>query len=128
MHMLAANPAATYRRFELDTRIEASGSADLTRICLEEAVAALGQALIGLDRPQTPLEGLWHGRRASPCGWRNRSPPATRCTPASNNSTADWRAKSAPISYIPTAPLSSELPMILESYLTLRGDALQCFT
>lgn len=54
MHMLAANPAATYRRIELDARIEASGSADLTRICLEEAVAALGQALIGLDRSQTP--------------------------------------------------------------------------
>jgi hypothetical protein len=49
--MLARNPAATYRRVELDARIEASGSGDLTRICLEEAVAALGQALIALDRP-----------------------------------------------------------------------------
>jgi hypothetical protein len=59
MQMLARNPAATYRRIELDARIEASGSGDLTRICLEEAVAALGQALIALDRslavPREPL-------------------------------------------------------------------------
>lgn len=51
MHMLARNPAAAYRRVELDARIEASGSADLTRICLEEALAALGTALTALDRP-----------------------------------------------------------------------------
>ncbi|MDP5104362.1 MAG: hypothetical protein NWP98_10595 [Erythrobacter sp.] len=54
MQMLSRNPAAIYRRVELDARIEASGSADLTRICLEEAVAALGQALIALDRSQMP--------------------------------------------------------------------------
>jgi flagellin-specific chaperone FliS len=59
MQMLARNPAATYRRIELDARIEASGRADLTRICLEEAVAALGQALIALDRSQVaPREPL----------------------------------------------------------------------
>lgn len=57
--MLARNPAATYRRIELDARIEASGSGDLTRICLEEAVAALGQALVALDRAQVvPREPL----------------------------------------------------------------------
>lgn len=50
MQMLARNPAAAYRRVELDARIEASGSADLTRICLEEAWAALGGALVQLDR------------------------------------------------------------------------------
>lgn len=50
MMTLTRNPAATYRRIELDARIEASGSADLTRICLEEAIAALGQALAALDR------------------------------------------------------------------------------
>lgn len=59
MLMLARNAAAVYRRVALDARIEASGSADLTRICLEEAVAALGQALIALDRslpvPKEPL-------------------------------------------------------------------------
>lgn len=59
MQMLARNPAATYRRIELDARIEASGSADLTRICLEEAVAALGTALVLLDRSQAvPREPL----------------------------------------------------------------------
>ena len=47
-------PAAAYRRVALEARIEASGSADLTRICLEEAVAALGHALTALDRAQTP--------------------------------------------------------------------------
>ncbi len=57
--MLAQGPAAAYRRVELDARIEASGSADLTRICLDEAQAALGQALIALDRPQgVPREPL----------------------------------------------------------------------
>ncbi len=50
MQMLSANPAAAYRRVDLDARIEASASADLTLICLEEAVAALSQALIALER------------------------------------------------------------------------------
>lgn len=53
--MLGRNPAAAYRRVALEARIEASGRADLTRICLDEAQAALGQALIALDRVQTPL-------------------------------------------------------------------------
>ncbi|MBA4768420.1 MAG: hypothetical protein H2049_12430 [Porphyrobacter sp.] len=44
MQMLSRNPAAAYRRVALDARIEASGSGDLTRICLEEAQAALAQA------------------------------------------------------------------------------------
>lgn len=54
MQMLARNPAAAYRRVTLEARIEASGGADLTRICLEEAQAALGQALIALKRSSTP--------------------------------------------------------------------------
>jgi hypothetical protein len=54
MQMLTRNPAATYRRIELDARIEASGRADLTRICLEEAEGALGTALALLDRSLTP--------------------------------------------------------------------------
>lgn len=54
MQMLSRNPAAAYRRVALEARIEASGGADLTRICLEEAQAALGQALIALDRSLTP--------------------------------------------------------------------------
>ncbi len=60
MQMLSHNPAAAYRRVELDARIEAAGAADLTRICLEEAVAALGQALLALGRaPDTvPREAL----------------------------------------------------------------------
>lgn len=75
MMMLARNPAAAYRRVELDARIEASGSADLTRICLEEAQAALGQALIALDRalvvPREPLARaqsimVWLARSVAP--------------------------------------------------------------
>lgn len=54
MQMLARNPAAAYRRVALEARIEASGGADLTRICLDEADAALGQALMALERSQTP--------------------------------------------------------------------------
>lgn len=59
MQMLARNPAATYRRVELEARIEASGRADLTRICLEESLTGLGQVLAGLERglppPRDPL-------------------------------------------------------------------------
>ena len=75
MHMLSRNPAAAYRRVTLDARIEASGSGDLTRICLEEALAALGQYLIALDRSQTPPRGgldraqtimLWLAKSVAP--------------------------------------------------------------
>lgn len=51
MQMLTQNPAAAYRRVALEARIEASGSADLTRICLEEAHAALGRALRAVAQP-----------------------------------------------------------------------------
>jgi len=73
--MLARNPAAAYRRVALEARIEASGSGDLTRICLEEAQSALGQALIALSRssvpPRDPLERaqtimLWLSRSVEP--------------------------------------------------------------
>ena len=55
MQPLLRTPATAYRQVDLDARIEASRPADLTRICLEEAVAALGHALILLERaPATP--------------------------------------------------------------------------
>ncbi|NQX93505.1 MAG: hypothetical protein HRT64_01005 [Erythrobacter sp.] len=55
MQPLLKTPAAAYRQVDLDARIEASASDDLTRICLEEAAGALGQALMALDRaPETP--------------------------------------------------------------------------
>lgn len=75
MQMLTRNPAAAYRRVALEARIEASGSADLTRICLEEAQAALGHALIALDRglavPREPLTRaqtilLWLAQSVAP--------------------------------------------------------------
>ena len=46
MHMLSQTPTAAYRRVALDARIEGAAGAALARICLEEAVAALGQALV----------------------------------------------------------------------------------
>jgi flagellin-specific chaperone FliS len=60
MQPLSRTPAAAYQRVDLDARIEASSAADLTRICLEEAIAALGRALIALERapdtvPREPL-------------------------------------------------------------------------
>ncbi|MEE4152916.1 MAG: hypothetical protein V2I27_02035 [Erythrobacter sp.] len=60
MHQLARNAASAYRRVELDARIEASPPSDLARICLEEAVSALGQALIALERApgEVPREAL----------------------------------------------------------------------
>lgn len=55
MHSPLRDPAAAYRRVYVDARIEASANEDLTRICLEEAASALGQALIALERaPDTP--------------------------------------------------------------------------
>jgi flagellin-specific chaperone FliS len=76
MQMLSRNPAAAYRRVELDARIEASDAADLTRICLEEAIAALGQALLALEReaetvPRAALTRaqtitLWLARSVAP--------------------------------------------------------------
>ena len=50
MLALSKNPAAAYRKVDLDARIEASRRADLTRVCLEEIVAALGQAEAALER------------------------------------------------------------------------------
>ncbi|MEP3049879.1 MAG: hypothetical protein ABJP48_10015 [Erythrobacter sp.] len=44
MPPLSQNAAATYRKIDLDARIEASGDGDLTLICLEEAVAAMRRA------------------------------------------------------------------------------------
>ena len=60
MQMLHRSPAAAYARVDLDARIEASASADLTRICLEQAAAALGQALVALERDPAamPREAL----------------------------------------------------------------------
>ena len=60
MQALMQSPATAYRQVDMDARIEASASADLTRICLEEAVAALNQALITLERApgSWPREGL----------------------------------------------------------------------
>ncbi len=76
MQMLSRNPGAAYRRVDLDARIEASASGDLTRICLEEVVAALGQALIALERapdsvPRDPLArahgiALWLAQSVAP--------------------------------------------------------------
>lgn len=75
MQMLNRNPAAAYRRVALEARIEASDSADLTRICLEEARSALAQARGAvvrgsstgrepLMRAQTIL--LWLARSVAP--------------------------------------------------------------
>ena len=60
MQMISRNPAKAYRRVDLEARIEASAGQDLTLICLEEAITALGQALLALERspgevPREPL-------------------------------------------------------------------------
>ena len=73
---LSKSAASTYRRIDLDARIEASSGEDLTLICLEEAVSALGQALIAIRRspdktPHEPLArahsiALWLARSVAP--------------------------------------------------------------
>lgn len=50
MQPLTCHPAAAYRRVALEARIAAAGAGDLTRICLEEAEAALGTALALMAR------------------------------------------------------------------------------
>lgn len=76
MQMLSRNPAEAYRRVELDARIEASSGEKLTLICLEEAIAALAQALLALERspdrpPTEPLTrahgiAVWLARSVAP--------------------------------------------------------------
>ncbi|BDI60122.1 flagellar protein FliS [Qipengyuania nanhaisediminis] len=57
MQMLARKPADIYRRVDLEARIEASSGEDLTRICLEEAVADIGRALVALERSADAVPG-----------------------------------------------------------------------
>ena len=76
MQRLSEEAASAYRRIDLDARIEASSGEDLTLICLEEAVAALGQALHALERqpdqvPHDPLSrahgiAMWLARSVAP--------------------------------------------------------------
>lgn len=76
MQTLARKPADAYRRVDLEARIEAGSPEALTRICLEEAVAALGQAMLALERepgcvPAGPIAraqgiALWLARNVSP--------------------------------------------------------------
>ena len=57
MQMFSKGAEATYRRVDLDARIEASSSENLTIICLEEAVSALGQALLVLEKQPDRMPG-----------------------------------------------------------------------
>jgi len=50
MTMMSPNAAQAYRRVELDARIEASSGVNLTLVCLEEAISALDQAILALER------------------------------------------------------------------------------
>ena len=54
MKRFGQDAASAYRRVELDARIEAAASEDLTRICLEEAIASLGLAVKSIEaRPES---------------------------------------------------------------------------
>lgn len=76
MQSLEKDAASAYRKVDLDARIEASAASDLTRICLEEAVSALSQALLALERapadvPRDALTrahgiALWLARSVAP--------------------------------------------------------------
>ncbi|MEO1221691.1 MAG: hypothetical protein AAFY42_10140 [Pseudomonadota bacterium] len=60
MMSFSGGAASAYRKVEIDARIEASSGEDLTRICLEEAVASLGQAVAAIEHrpghvPHEPL-------------------------------------------------------------------------
>lgn len=72
MSPLARDPHEAYRRVALDARIAASDGRDLTLICIEQAVEAIGQAMLALERapaavPAAPLArahgiALWLAR------------------------------------------------------------------
>lgn len=47
---LPQDPAATYRRVELDARVEGSDALGLTRVCLDEAIAQLRRAELAHGR------------------------------------------------------------------------------
>jgi len=76
MEMFSKGAEAAYRRVDLDARIEASSSENLTLICLEEAVGAIAQALLVMERepdrtPGEPLArahgiALWLARSVAP--------------------------------------------------------------
>lgn len=76
MKPMSASAASAYRRIDLDARIEAAAAPDLTRICLEEASASIGQALLALERerevvPREPLTRahtimVWLARSIAP--------------------------------------------------------------
>lgn len=60
MQAFGHDAASAYRRVDLDARVEAASGEELTRICLEEAVAALGQAVKAIEkhRDAVPRENL----------------------------------------------------------------------
>lgn len=76
MQPFSSGAANAYRRVDIDARIEAASGVDLTRICLEEAVGALGLALLAMERrpdivPREPLAraqsiALWLARGVDP--------------------------------------------------------------
>lgn len=49
MKPFGQDAASAYRKVELDARIEAAANEDLTRICLEEAIGSLGQAVKAIE-------------------------------------------------------------------------------
>lgn len=51
MTPFSQNPAAIYRKVDLDARIEASDGSELTLICLDEAIAALRRAEMACSTP-----------------------------------------------------------------------------
>ncbi|MEP0189727.1 MAG: hypothetical protein ABJP70_01375 [Erythrobacter sp.] len=73
MQMLKNAPDSAYRRVEVDARIEASDGADLTRICLEEVIAALGQSVLALNRLPERVPGESLTRAHGIALWLTRS-------------------------------------------------------
>lgn len=139
MQMFSQNPAAAYRRVALEARIEASGSADLTRICLEEAYASLGQALRAVEQP---LPGHSEAVAGSSRGYRD---PLSRAQtillwlagsvapghPLGASLTAFYGGLASQIgvqSNSRTRGGSQEFVWISTIYWMLRGRVSQCFT
>lgn len=62
---LAQDPAAAYRKVELDARVEGSDGAGLTRLCLEESIAELARAHLAQARGDRLLRNHALTRAAS---------------------------------------------------------------
>ena len=121
MQMLSANPASAYRRVALEARIEGADPAGLTRICLEEAIAAIGQALAALAREpgRAPCEPI--SRAQAIAVWLASSVDATH--PLRASLVQFYGGQAAALGACAVSPDAAVLARVREDFLDLLNAA-----